>query len=132
MSDALAKHFLVAEQTLDPGPFLMPLACLLVRAHRLSILARRGREGGVVPGTLACVSAEHPLALGEEVALAQVEELLHGHRGWIGDAVPVEELVAGPAARHLVGGVLNPLDRVAEALAPPRRDHLNAREGRPR
>lgn len=84
-----------------------------------------------VPGLLGRVPRQDPLALGQEVPVAEVEELLDRRRRWVGHAVAVQELVAGPTAGDLVRHVLNPLWRVAEALAGAGRDDVVDREREP-
>jgi hypothetical protein len=73
---------------------------------------------------LPLVPGEHPAAFRHEVSVTERKELLERPRGWVTNAIPVEELVAGSAGSDEVGDVLDPVPRIAEALDRPSRDDV--------
>lgn len=83
---------------------------------------QRRDEAIAVPVSLACVAAEGELALLAEGAISNLEEGVQLGRRGVEEDVVVGEVVAGPAAGHLVGDVLDPLARVALGLGLDRSD----------
>jgi hypothetical protein len=88
LSDALTHQYLVALKPLHPGCVVVPVASPCGRPSAL-LLTRHMRMRVVVPGTLGCMPGQDPLALGQEVPIAQVEEALDRRRRRVGHAVAV-------------------------------------------